>query len=92
MRTSVDEAGQLNCLEALIAYDKLRLNGHPDVPPVRVPDSHVGRIDEWCLTGAVERDQKYYQFPNDVTWSNLTGHRVRYRPCLLIRILIYSLF
>ena len=91
-RTSVDEAGQLNCLEALIAYEKLRQNGYPEVQQVRISDSHVGHLDEWCLSRVVGRDQKYFQFPNGVTWSNLTGHRVRHRPCLLIRILIYSLF
>ena len=92
-RTSVDEAGQLKTLEALIEYDNKRLSGCPPVKQVKIPDSHVGHLDEWCLSRAVGKDHKYFKERDSVTWTNLTGEHVRIRPCLLIRIcLIYSLF
>ena len=82
--TSQDNITELDQLEVLNHhqhYEKLRLEGHPDVPRVLILDSHVGEVDEWCATRALGMDATYWE-ENQNLWFQLTGRHVRTLPCV----------
>ena len=72
---NISERDQLEVLHHHQQYEKLRLEGHPNVPRVLVPDSHVDVVDEWCATRALGMDATYWD-ENQNLWFQLSGQQV----------------
>jgi hypothetical protein len=78
---NITERDQLEVLNHHQRYEKLRMEGHPDVPRTRILDSHVDVVDEWCATRARGMDATYWD-ENPKLWFQLTGRYVRTLPCV----------